>query len=74
MDIESQLARVNPKPIAGNKNAWHANVKQVREMRVVVWFELGWIEPAGRDVSLKGRDGIRVWTQIGLRPEVFNCA
>ena len=75
MNIDSQLASINPKPKAGINNAWHANIKQVREMRVIEWFGLGCIEPVGRgNPSLKGRDCIRLWTQIGLRPEVFNCA
>ena len=32
IDIASQLATVNPMPKPGGKNAWHAAIKQVREI------------------------------------------
>ena len=57
MKINLQLATINPRPYPGAVNAWHARVKLVSEIRVVVW--LGW-RP-----SLKSRDGIRVSALVG---------
>ena len=47
MNVASQTQEVNPLPSPGGKNAWHAPVKQVRGMGVVVW--LGWFKPLGSD-------------------------